>query len=295
MLKRFFLIFPTVLWSLIIFSLFLIGCAFKDKNTEKSLFVGILGLVSSFSEEKKTAEETSSGSSAEFEVLSVSKEFVFESANFTLEGKNLDTATGIQLFGDGFSKFLKIIEVSSSKIVVTVLHCSDSPFVVFPFGDKGNQRQISIPCLGSFRYSLRSLLYEQGVGISPLQPQFNQNSLELLRTLGDLEFISEPALPEGIQINKETGEISGIPLETTGNEFRSFQIVLRVKTNPSLKIESQLKMIVVSEEEKFNRTCRSISQTSTCKGPSPHLCSNSSICYISQFGCLTDPKCGFSE
>lgn len=292
---RIFLFIQTVLGLGIIVSFFLVGCAPKDKNSDKSLFVGVLGFDSSFSDMKKTAEEMDLGSSDAFEVTSISPQIVFENSSFTIVGKNLSSVTGTELFGDGFSKYLEIKDQNSSQMVVSVFLCSGSSIAVFSSGDKKSQLPISIPCLGRFRYSLRTLFLELGVGIQPIVSQFSENSLELLRSLGEIEFISEPPLPTGIQINPETGEISGTPMETTGNEIRTFQVLVRIKANPQLKMESQLKMIVVSGEEKFNRTCRPIAETSTCFGPSPHICNNGSGCFRSLFSCLMDSKCGFSE
>lgn len=290
---RIFLFFQTVLGLVIIVSFFLVGCAPQDKNSDKSLFVGVLSFDSSFSDMKKTAEEMDLGSSDAFEVTSISPQIVFENSSFTIVGKNLSPVTGTELFGDGFSKYLEIKDQNSSQMVMSVFLCPGSSIAVFSSGDK--KSQLSIPCLGRFRFSLRTLFSELGVGIQPIVPQFNENSLELLRSMGEIEFIAEPPLPTGIQINPETGEISGTPMETTGNEIRTFQVVVRIKSNPHLKMESQMKMIVVSEEEKFNRTCRPIAETSTCFGPSPHVCNNGSGCFRSLFSCLMDSKCGFSE
>ncbi|MCT8333115.1 hypothetical protein NUH30_05480 [Leptospira sp. 85282-16] len=292
---RKFLFFQTVLGLINIVSFFLVGCAPKDKNSNKSLFVGILSFDSSFLDLKKTAEESDLGSSDAFEVTSISPQIVFEDSSFTIEGKNLNSVTKEQLFGGEIFKFVKLTSVSESKIIVSVVFCPSSHLFILSSGNNETNSKISIPCLGNYRNSVLPLFYELGVGIQPFIPQFAENSLVVLQTMGTLEFISNPPLPKGIQMNAETGEIFGIPLETTGNEIRSFQMIARVKANQNLKIESYLTMIVVSGEEKFNRTCRPIAETSTCFGPSPHVCNNRSGCFKSLLSCLMDSKCGFSE
>ncbi|TGL86060.1 hypothetical protein EHQ68_09370 [Leptospira congkakensis] len=258
--------------------------------------VSLLGLVSPAAEgNRETGQDSGFGSEDVFSIESVSPTVVLENSNFTIVGKNLENVTEKQLFGDDHSKFLKFTEVGNTKITVSVEFCSDSHFFVPSSGNKENNHQISISCLGPFRYPIHSAKFDLGVAITPISPNFSENSLKILKSLGEIKFALESKLPDGILLDANTGEISGIPTETTGNEFRSYKVFAESKSNPYLKIQSHVRMIVLTVEEKINRTCRAFVETSTCRGPSPHRCSNSSVCYMSQFACGIDPKCGFLE
>ncbi|TGK84644.1 hypothetical protein EHQ24_06540 [Leptospira noumeaensis] len=275
--------------------LILLSCSAKDPNSDGSWMVSLLGLISLAGEGQTTVEEPGLRPAGVYSVDSVSPSVVMENSSFSIEGKNLENVTEKQIFGEGASKFLKFTEVTNTKITVSVTLCSDSPFQIVPSGSPSGNNQISIPCLGSFRYMLRSMSFLLGMSITPEAPKFSENSLRVLRSLGEIEFVSESNLPEGIYLDKNSGEIKGIPTETTGNEYRFYPIRAVLKSNPTLKIQSQVKMIVLTEEEKLNRTCHAFVETSTCRGPSPHRCSNSNICYTSQFACEMDIECGFSE
>ncbi|WP_167880100.1 hypothetical protein [Leptospira brenneri] len=283
------------IFSLVVVCFLGLSCLGKDAKSKDGWMVSLLGLALPIAEDEEIPNERNSHPTNDYLVHSVSPSVVLENSSFFIEGKNLKAVTEKQLFGEGFSKFLNFSEVTDSKITVSLQLCPDSSLVFPGSGDKEKSHQISIPCLGSFRYSVRSPKFDLGMTITPFAPNISAQVLEVLGTLGELEFVLESNLPLGMQMNSKTGEILGTPTETTGNEFRSYNIIAQVKSNPNFRIKSQVRMIVVSEEEKMNRTCRSIAETSTCRGPSPHVCSNSSICYTSQFACEMDSKCGFIE
>ncbi|TGK46131.1 hypothetical protein EHQ16_00500 [Leptospira kanakyensis] len=275
--------------------LILHSCSAKDPNSDGSWMVSLLGLISPAVESQTTVEEPGLKPASLYSVDSVSPSVVMENSSFTIEGKNLENVTAKQMFGEWIFKLLKFTEVTNTKITVYVTFCSDKPFQIVPSGSQSGNQQISIPCLGTFRYMPRSLSFLLGMSITPVAPNFSENSLKVLKSLGEVEFVSESNFPEGIYLDKNSGEIKGIPTETTGNEYRFYPIRAELKSNPTLKLQSQVKMIVLTEEEKLNRTCRAFVETSTCRGPSPYRCSNSNICYTNQFACEMDLECGFTE
>lgn len=276
-----------------VFCFFISSCASKESTERESLFLSLLGFISPFAEEKQTPNKPGFESENSYQIHSFSPKVIVENSNFSIEGENLSDVTEEQLFGAGYSKFLQFTEVTKSKITVSLHLCPDSK-LIFPSSDyKETSHQISIPCFGSFRYSVRSVILELGFPMNPVKPFFSGDSLDILRGLGEIEFVTLSPLPQGVLIHQETGEITGTPTETTGNEFQSYTVHARLKTDPTFRIQSLFPLIVVSEEEKNNRTCRPISSTSTCMGPSPHSCANSSLCYTNLFGCKIDSKCGF--
>ncbi|MCW7489482.1 putative Ig domain-containing protein [Leptospira meyeri] len=273
-----------------------LSCSTKDPNGSGSWMVSLLGLVSPAADgNRETGQDPGFGSTEVFSIDSVSPTVVLENSEFTIVGKNLENITEKQLFGAGYSKYLKFKEVTNSKITVSVEFCADLYFFIPLSGNNENSRQISISCLGSFRYPIRTAKLDLGKAITAISPNFSENSLKVLKSLGEIKFVLESKLPDGILLDPNSGEISGTPTETTGNEFRSYKVFAELKSNPTFRIQSEVRMIVLTEEEKINRTCRVMVQTSTCKGPSPHLCSNSSVCYMSQLACEMDSKCGFLE
>ncbi|MBM9592250.1 putative Ig domain-containing protein [Leptospira sp. 201903075] len=293
MTKKFILLFTLKLCSLAVFFLFTWSCSAKESKDSGSWAVNLLGLVSHFPEDKGISDPATSVSEESYTIRSVSPTVVFENSNFSIEGENLSVLTRERLFGEGSGKFLEFTEMTDTKITVSLFRCPDISLVLLPSDKKENNQSLSIPCLGSFRYLVRSMQLELGLSLVPISPIFLGNSLEILRSLGEVEFVSLSPLPAGIHLNPDTGEIKGTPTETTGNEFQSYTVFVRLKTDPEKKITSSFQLIVVSEEEKNNRTCKSISQTSTCRGPAPHVCSNSSVCYTSQSACVMDSRCGF--
>ncbi|TGM81416.1 hypothetical protein EHR01_01020 [Leptospira mtsangambouensis] len=289
MTKKIILFLTLKVCSLVTFFLLALSCSEKGSQFGEPWLLNLLSLVSPVSGDQKN--ENSFGSENSFKVNSVSPNIAMENSIFSIEGENLKELSEEQLFGEGYSKFLKFTEVSDAKITVSVILCPEESFV-FPSSSQSENR-ITLPCFGSKTFVLRPFKWEQGLPISPTISLFATNSFQTLRNLGEIEFVTKPSLPEGIQILPETGEIYGTPLETTENEFRSYTITAQLKTDPSVKLQTTANVLVVSEIEKNNRTCKPLAVTSTCRGPAPHTCANASVCYTSQFVCIVDSKCGF--
>ncbi|TGL33515.1 Ig domain-containing protein [Leptospira perdikensis] len=288
-------IFPITLkdCSLVLIFLFTLSCFTKEAHQSGSWVTHLLGIVSTFTAEKKMPDSSDSTLEGSYSVRSVAPNVVLENSQFLIEGENLRHLTVGQLFGEGFEKFLEFTEVTESKIIVSLFRCPDSSLVLRSSPNQENNHPISIPCLGSFDYSVRTLKLDLGQPFSPVIPIFSTNVWEILQTLGEVEFVSSPPLPVGIHLHPDTGEIKGMPTISTENQFRSYTVVARLKKNPETKLSSSVQLIVLSEEDKKSRICKSIAETSICRGSTPHSCANSSVCFISQFACETDLKCGF--
>ncbi|MGE8723047.1 hypothetical protein ACO2KH_17725 [Leptospira terpstrae] len=293
MSKKIIWVFNLTLSSIALYCFLLLSCAPKEGSAKESWFVSLLSLSTPFLEDKKIPETLGSGFENSYFIRSISPNIVMENSNFLIEGENLSHLTEKQLFGDEYSKFLQFTEVTDSKITVSLHLCPDSPFVLQSTGNTDSNSLFSIPCLGPFRHSIRSLKFVLGIPMEPISPNYSGNSLDLLRSLGEIEFVIDSPVSAGIQLHPVTGVLLGTPTETTENEFRFFTVSAQLKTNPNLRIQTSFQYIVVTDEEKTNRTCRSISQTSTCMLPSPHVCSNSSQCFTSRFACEMNAKCGF--
>ncbi|MDF3821053.1 hypothetical protein P3G55_14165 [Leptospira sp. 96542] len=269
----------------------LVSCLSKGTESEEILFASLFSLLT-----PEIPETDLEGGDVSFTIHSISPTVIIENSQFTIEGKNLNKTNEKELFGDGYAKFLQFVEVLDDKITVS-LHMCPSSKLSFPISGKNiTEGNISIPCLGSSRFPLKSLKFDLGIEIDPIVGSsvvYPPQTLETLQTLGEIEFLVEGVLPNGISLHPESGELSGVPTETTENDFKSYPIIARLKANPLVKIVSKINLIVLSAEEKNNRKCRSISSTSTCRGPSPHVCTNSSLCYTSRLSCEISQKCGF--
>ncbi|MBL0953475.1 MAG: putative Ig domain-containing protein [Leptospira sp.] len=228
----------------------------------------------------------------EFEIHSITPDVLLENTNFVITGKNLLSLSPNELWGEGGDKYVSFTNTSDDEIQAQVKVCPNSMIeVLIVSPSKGKEKRL-LPCLGSFHYSFRSYFLETNQEIENFEPRALNPSLQGLVNLGEIVFGIEPKLPSGISFDSKTGIVTGVPTNSTNQMFQSFQVTASLKTNPELKIHSEFRLIVLTNEEKNNRTCREISATSTCNGPSPHVCSNSGKCFMSKLACISDSECG---
>lgn len=272
----------------------LVVCLEKEKPAFSNWFTSLLVLGSEKPHEPNQDSEGNRGPTETnaTQVYSFSPEILFENSNFEITGKNLLSLSEVDLFGENAKKMITFLESSNTKITAHVSLCPTTSFEIPIQDPKIGRVNQKVTCLGTFSYSRRSYTLDTNIAVTNMMPLDSNPSLLSLRQLGEIQFHIEPSLPEGLQFNSVNGNVSGIPIGTTNNEFQVLTVTASLKEKPHIKIDSQLKMIVLTPDERINRTCHPISATSTCNGPSPHVCSNVSKCFLSQFACLTDSKCG---
>ena len=233
------------------------------------------------------------GRTSLYQIHSFTPDILIENTSFVMTGKNLDALSKSDVFGESATKLVTFFETSEEQITGYLRFCPAKKIEVELVTPNVGRKIHYIPCLGSFRYSPSSYLLEQNQPVSLFGPLESHPYLQTLRSLGTISFSINPILPSGLVFDESTGIVSGIPTVTTKNEFLVFTVTAELDQKPFVKITSPLKLMVLTPEEKTNRTCRAISATSTCNVPSPYTCSNSSQCFTNQMACFTDPQCGF--
>ncbi|MCW7462040.1 Ig domain-containing protein [Leptospira limi] len=276
---------------MISFVFVLLNCSDNSNTNFSSWMEGIL-LVVKVPQVETPNEPDKPTLENEFEIHSITPDVLLENTNFVITGKNLHLLSPNELWGEGGEKYVSFTNTSDDEIKAQVKRCSKPILeVLFVIPSKGKENRF-LPCLGSFYYSFRSYFLETNQEIVNFEPRELNPSLQGLVNLGEIVFGIEPELPSGISFDTKTGIVTGIPTSSTNQLFQPFQVTASLKTNPKLKIHSDFQLIVLTSEEKNNRTCREISATSTCKGPSPHVCSNSDKCFMSKLACVSDTECG---
>lgn len=276
---------------MISFVFVLLDCSGNSNSNFSSWMEGIL-LVVKVPQVETSTEPDKPTLGNEFEIHSITPDVLLENTNFVIKGKNLLLLSPKELWGEGGDKYVSFTNTSDDEIKAQVKLCSNPMIeVLFVIPSKGKEKRL-LPCLGQFYYSFRSYFLETNQEISNFEPRVLNPSLQTLVNLGEIVFGIEPQLPSGISFNSKTGIVTGIPTSSTNQMFQSFQVTASLIKNPELKIHSEFQLIVLTSEEKNNRTCREISATSTCNGPSPHVCSNSGKCFMSKLACISDRECG---
>lgn len=215
--------------------------------------------------------------------------------HFELYGRNLQDSNVESIFGPDGSKFISFDDVSENTILGTVVSCPNAfdwdSKVRFP-----NNNQSEFVCLDSLPTNYHVLKKEIGVPFEKttlLKVHHSHEFFNSFLKLGETEFrILEP-LPLGLSLDPKTGELSGNPTEGTGNTTREYTLNLRLKDRPQIFVEGKISLLIVTAEEKLNRTCRPFFRTSTCNFASPYHCDNAPGCRSSLFGCLMEDGCGF--
>ncbi|XDD47518.1 Ig domain-containing protein [Leptospira sp. WS39.C2] len=277
------------------FLIFLVVCSNLGKPKHslwiQSLFV--IGNLPLSDTNKEKNDPPTTGIQSEYEIHSMKPNILIEDESFEIIGNNLMKSLDADILGSGTNKYITYLETSDTKLIGHINRCPSVPIEIITGNSEiGFQKQF-FPCLGSFPYSLRSFILDLNQPLPNMSPVTSDTSLEFLSNLGEIQFEINRSLPVGMSFDQKTGIISGIPLQTTNNEFLSFIVYAKLKDSPEVKIKTFFTLIVLTNEEKSNRTCRSISPSSTCNGPSPHTCTNASKCFYSQMACIKDPKCGF--
>ncbi|TGL21079.1 hypothetical protein EHQ46_09035 [Leptospira yanagawae] len=269
----------------------LLFCSSKESAPKSHVFANLLAFVENAIERPHENEEGGQNSKNYFVIDSVSPRVLLENTDFVLKGKFPSSMNEEDLLGDGASKYVLITELTDSKIRLHVSFCPTVELIFIRTNEPGVENKLPVPCLGSFRYSFRNLILNLGETIEPIPPTDSIN-LQRLRSMGEITFGVEPALPIGLHLDQNTGEILGNPMETTGDLFQTFSVAARLKEDPFVKITTQISVLIVTEQERDNRICRPVSSTSTCRFPSPYSCTKTGICFQGKFSCLMDIRCG---
>ncbi len=215
--------------------------------------------------------------------------------HFELYGRNLQASNVESIFGPDGSKFFSFDDVSENTILGTVVSCPNAfdwdSKVRFP-----NNNQSEIVCLDSLPVNYRVLKKEMGVPFEKTPLLMVHHSHEFFFSflkLGETEYRILESLPLGLSLDQKTGELSGSAREGTENTIREYTLQLRLKDRPDILVEGKIRLLIVTSEEKLNRTCRPLQRTSTCNFSSPYHCDNAPGCRPSLFNCLMDDGCGF--
>ncbi|WP_246834358.1 Ig domain-containing protein [Leptospira levettii] len=273
------------------FVLVLFGCSDNSNSNFSNWMEGIL-LTVKVPQVETLNEPNEPTLGNEFEIHSFTPNVLLENSNFVITGKNLLLLSPKTLWGEVGDRYVSFISTTDQEIKGQVKVCPSPMIEVQIVSPSNGKEKRLLPCLGSFYYSFRSYFLETNQAISNFEPRALNPSLQGLVNLGEIVFGIEPQLPSGIFFDSNTGMVTGIPTTSSNQMFQSFQVTASLKSNPELKIHSEFKLIVLTSEEKNNRTCREITATSTCNGPSPHVCSNSSKCFMSKLACISDIECG---
>lgn len=224
------------------------------------------------------------------EIQSITPNVVFENSKITIKGTNFLKTNQTKLYIDNKIEF-DIEEKNENFMTARIpTGISRSGPIYISLGKASFAESSKIFFEKDLKYDSKFFPLVQNS--SNLKNLIKNEFLTSSANGTQLTFFSEDTLPLGMSLDPNNGEVSGIPSElTTG--ILNYRVSCSPKDDPSAKLSGNFNLLVITAEEKPNRTCNYMGIASGCFAGFSHSCPNASSCFAFISDCQTSIECGF--